>query len=149
MSPVDPGSPSTYSLTMRRTIARFRAALRTLRQSAARFEHRGVVVSYAGLVLDQTAVAGAVDAALDGLPRHSREAGTGAARGIRVAIVAETGADVPPMTAVWRAGLFDDVGEVRVVADASTAENVRAGLAALVRSRVGLPPEPVRSQAVA
>ena len=134
---------------MRRTIARLRSVLRTLRQSAARFEHRGVVVSYAGIVLDQTAVAGAVDAALDGLPRHAREAAADAARGIRVVIVAETGADVPPMTAVWRTGLLDDVGEVRVVADASTAENVRAGLAALVRSRVGLPPEPVRSQAVA
>lgn len=133
---------------MRRTIARLRFIARTLRQSAARFEHRGVTVAYAGIVLDQTAVAGAVDAALDGLPRHARDAAAEVARTVRVSIVAETGADVPPMSAVWREGVLGDSGEVRVVADSATAENVRAGVAALLRARVGLPPEAVRSQAV-
>lgn len=112
---------------------RLRHLLRDLRQSAARFEHRGVVVTYRGLVVDQTAIVEAIDTAADAikedvslwLPR------------LRVSVHR---ADVPNvegagMLAVWTGGPWDR-GVVRVLAGDGCVEAIRDGVHALLMSKV-------------
>lgn len=113
-----------------------RTVLAELRESTARFEHRGVVVSYRGIVVDQTAIVSAIDAAADSLPRGMDPAACLAR--IRVTIYREELPDDDAgrsLLSLWTGG-FRDLGRVRVTAGPGCAEAIRRGVEALLRSEL-------------
>lgn len=118
-------------MRLRPTIRRI---FRDLRQSAARFEHRGVVVTYRGLVIDQTAIVQAIDAAVGGI----KEDVSPWLPMLRVSVHRSQvpGEDIgASMMAVWTGGLLER-GVCRVLAGEGCAEAIRAGVHALLMSKV-------------
>lgn len=113
-----------------------RRIAREARESTARFEHRGVVVAYRGIVVDQTAIVGAIDAAAASLPRSMDP--TACLARIRVTIYRD---DLPDdeagrsLLSLWTGG-FRDLGRVRVTAGPGCADAIRAGIEALLRSEL-------------
>ena len=113
-----------------------RQLFREARESSARFEHRGVVVSYRGIVLDQVAVVAAIDAAADALPR-GMNAGPCLER-IRVAIYRD---DLPAdeagrsLLSMWTGG-SRNLGRVKVTSGPGFDEAIRRGVEALLRSEL-------------
>jgi hypothetical protein len=96
--------------------------------SFARFEHRGVVVTYSGLVLDQTAIVAAIDAAAAGL--KGVDAGPVL---LRLRVVVDADAAAGAMVATWSRG-SRPMGRVRVAAGPGFSEAIRAGIDALLHS---------------
>ena len=125
--------PYGRGMSLLTTIRQF---IREARESAARFEHRGVVVSYRGVVLDQTAVVGAIDAAADALPKGMDTAPCLAR--IRVSIYRD---DLPEdaagrsLLSLWTGG-YRNTGHVKVTAGPGLDEAIRRGVEALLRSEL-------------
>lgn len=114
----------------------FRRVLAELTESAARFVHLGVVVSYRGLVIDQVAIVGAIDAAVAALPPGLLTDPTPLLRLIRVRIERDdAGGDTAAMMASWSTGLRER-GLVRVVGGPGCANAIRDGVTALLRSAI-------------
>lgn len=115
-------------MIVRALLSRLQSAIRAVLASFARFEHRGAVVTYAGVVLDQTAIVAAIDTAAAGV--RGVDADSVLPR-IRIAI----NADAAPgaMVAVWTHGRWP-LGRITVSAGPGCTEAIRAGVDALVRS---------------
>lgn len=109
-----------------------RRMLTDLRHSAARFEHRGVVVAYRGVVVDQTAIVAAIDAAVDAVKGDP----SAWCASVRVVVSrSDVDADGATMMASWSGGMVDR-GTCRVTAGDGCAEAIRRGVHALLSSRV-------------
>ena len=117
-------------------LQQMKQALAELTESAARFEHAGVVVAYRGVVVDQIAVVAAIDAAVAALPASLLTDPTPLLRLIRVRIERDDlGGNTAAMMASWSTGIRER-GLVRVVGGPGCADAIRDGVTALLRSAI-------------